>query len=197
MQTLSDHSETELLCQLTESNRVAFKQLYLANYRVVFGYALKFIKSVPLAEDITQDVFLKVWENRETLPNIRHFKSYLLTICKNISLNFLARASRDIKLREQIVRATEQPHQDTEHDLRQEEYETLLQEAIELLPPQRRLIFKLCKIEGKSYVEAASQLGITTGTVNDHIVKGTRSIVAYLKQHSIVLLPAILCYFFS
>ncbi|MCF0070968.1 RNA polymerase sigma-70 factor [Dyadobacter sp. CY261] len=195
MQTFSEYSEEELLSLLTESNRTAFKQLYVSNYRVVFGYALKFIKSIPLAEDITQEVFLKIWENRETLPEIRHFKSYLLAICKNISLNFLARASRDIKLREQIVRAAEQSHEDTEHGLQLEAYETLLQEAIELLPPQRRLIFKLCKIEGKSYMEAALQLGIGAGTVNDHIVKGTRSIVAYLKKHNITLVLAIFWHF--
>jgi RNA polymerase sigma factor (sigma-70 family) len=80
--------------------------------------------------------------------------------------------------------------------LQHEEYETLLHEAIEMLPPRRRLIFRLCKIEGKSYVEAASQLGITSGTVNDHIVKATRSIVSYLKRHNIIFIPVILCYFF-
>ncbi len=181
---------------LSESNRVAFRQLYLANYRTVFSYALKFIKSIPLAEDVTQDVFLKIWENRETLPEIRHLKSYLLTISKNISLNLLARASRDIKLREQIVCAIEQSQQDIEQSQQQEEYERLLLEAIEMLPPQRKLLFRLCKIEGKSYAEAASQLGITAGTVNDHIVKGTRSIVAYLKQHNITFIPALFYHFF-
>jgi RNA polymerase sigma-70 factor (family 1) len=181
---------------LTEGNRIAFKQLYLANYRCVFSYALKFVKSVPLAEDVTQDVFLKIWENKETLPEIRHFRSYLLTICKNLSLNLLTKASRDVKLREQIVQASELSSQETKHDLQHEEYETLLHEAIEMLPPRRRLIFRLCKIEGKSYVEAASQLGITSGTVNDHIVKATRSIVSYLKRHNIIFIPVILCYFF-
>ncbi|MHA4741628.1 RNA polymerase sigma factor [Dyadobacter sp. MSC1_007] len=187
MQKYSDCSDGELLSLLTESNRLAFKQLYISHYRSIFAYALKFTKSADLAEDITQDVFLKIWESRETLSEVRHFKSYLFATCKNMTLNVLARSSRETKIMEQVIYGAQKFNLDTENELQQQEYERLLQEAIEQLPPQRKLIFKLCKIEGKSYDEVAAQMGISAGTINDHIVKGTKSVREYLRRYNISL----------
>jgi RNA polymerase sigma-70 factor (ECF subfamily) len=187
LQKYSDCSDDELLSLLTESNRLAFKQLYISHYRSIFAYALKFTKSADLAEDIAQDVFLKIWENRETLSEVRHFKSYLFTTCKNMTLNLLARASRETKIMDQVIYGAQKFHLDTENKLQQQEYERLLHEAIEQLPPQRKLIFRLCKIEGKSYEEVAAQMGISAGTINDHIVKGTKSVREYLRRYNISL----------
>lgn len=171
-------------------DRLAFKQLYLSHYRAIFGHAVKFTRSAVLAEDIVQDVFLKIWENRDTMGQVRHFRSYLFTICKNMTLNMLARASREAAIMEQMLQGT-QPHPDTETQLDQQEYERLLHEAIDQLPPQRRAIFRMCKLEGKSYDEAAAQMGVTAGTINDHIVKGTRAVKAYLRKYNINLLQLI------
>lgn len=187
LQKYSDCSDEELLPLLTESNRLAFKQLYISHYRGVFAYALKFTKSADLAEDIVQDVFLKIWENRTMLCEVRHFKSYLLKVCKNMTLNMLARASRETRIMDQVVYGAQQFHLDTENRLQQEEYDRLLHEAIERLPPQRKMVFRLCKIEGKSYEEVAVQMGVSAGTVNDHIVKGTKSVREYLRRYNISL----------
>lgn len=183
--------EEELLPLLTEGDRLAFKQLYTSYYRSIFGHALKFTKSADLAEDIVQDVFLKIWENRAMLSEVQHFKSYLFAICKNMTLNLLARASREAKIMEQIIYGAQKFHLDSENKLQQLEYEKLLLEAIEQLPPQRRLIFRLCKIDGKSYEEVAAQLGVTTGTINDHIVKGNRSVKEYLRRYNLTLVQLI------
>lgn len=191
MQRYSHLTEEELLSLLTEGDRLAFQQLYIAHYRSIFSHALKFTKSTDLAEDITQDVFLKIWESKEMLGGVRHFRSYLLAVCKNMTLNLLARASREASIMDQIVYGAKQFHRDSETQLEQQEYEKLLHEAIEQLPPQRRVIFRLCKIDGKSYEEVATRMGISTGTVNDHIVKGTRAVKEYLRRHNITLLRLI------
>lgn len=187
LQKYSHFSEEELLPLLSEGDRLAFKQLYTSHYRGIFSYALKFTKSTDLAEDIVQDVFLKIWENRETLSEICHFKSYLFTVCRNMTLNLLTRASREARIMELILHGAQKFHVDTDTKLQQQEYDRLFQEAIEQLPPQRKLIFRLCKIEGKSYDEVAAQMGVTPGTVNDHIVKGTRSVKDYLRRYNITL----------
>ncbi|WP_171036472.1 RNA polymerase sigma factor [Dyadobacter sediminis] len=183
----SEMPEDELLSLLIEGNRPAFKQLYLDYYRKIFAYALKFTKSIELSEDITQEVFLKVWEKRENLRNIKYFKAYLYAICKNITLNVLTRAAREINIKSLILIGCEKFHEDTETTFQNEEYDTLLNKAIEQLPPQRKVIYTLVKTEGKSYEETAEQLGITAGTVNDHIVKATRSIKEYLLWYNITL----------
>ncbi|WP_161597131.1 RNA polymerase sigma factor [Dyadobacter flavalbus] len=172
---------------LIEGNRPAFRQLYLDYYRKIFAYAFKFTKSVELSQDITQEVFLKVWEKRENLRNIKYFKAYLYAVCKNITLNVLTRAAREIKIKSLILTGCEKFHVDTETTFQNEEYDTLLNKAIQQLPSQRKLIYTLIKTEGKSYDEVADQLGITTGTINDHIVKATRSIKEYLLWYNITL----------
>ncbi|MGG7663291.1 RNA polymerase sigma factor [Dyadobacter sp. BHUBP1] len=191
MQKYSHLPEEELLSLLTNGDRLAFKQLYIHHYRSIFSYALRFTKSAELAEDITQDTFLKIWESREMLAGVRYFKGYLYAICRNMTLNLLARASREANIMDQIIQGAQHFHSDSEAQLEQQEYEKLLHEAIEQLPPQRRIIFRLCKIDGKSYEEVAAQMGITTGTVNDHIVKGTRSVKDYLRRYNITLLKLI------
>jgi RNA polymerase sigma-70 factor (family 1) len=197
LQTNPDFQEEELLALLVASNRPAFKQLYVAYYRKIYAYALKFTKSTFLAEDITQDVFLKIWENRESLKDVKFFKGYLFTICKNRVLTMLSRAAHEVKIKDLIVAGTAHFHSDTEFKIQNEEYERLLNQAIESLPPQRKLIFKLCKIEGKCYDEVATQLGISAGTVNDHIVKATRAIREYLKRYNISLMHLFLFCFFK
>lgn len=197
LQNEPDFREDELLALLATGDRPAFKQLYKAYYSKIYAYALKFTKSAFLAEDIAQDVFLKIWENRDSLRDVKFFKGYLFTICKNMTLSMLSRAAREVKIRDLILAGAMQFHSDTEFKIQNEEYERLLNQAIESLPPQRKLIFRLCKIEGKCYEEAAEQLAISPGTVNDHIVKATRAIRAYFKRYNISLMHPVLFYFFK
>jgi RNA polymerase sigma-70 factor (family 1) len=187
LQNYSELPEDELLSLLSEGNRSAFKQLYIDYYRKIYAYALKFTKSTELAEDIAQEVFLKVWEKRDKFSDIRHFRGFLFAVCKNITLNVLTRAAREIKIKSLILTGAQKFHVDTENHFQSEEYEMLLNKAIEQLPPQRKLIYKLVKTEGKTYDEVAKQLGISIGTVNDHIVKATRSIKDYLAWYNITL----------
>jgi RNA polymerase sigma-70 factor (family 1) len=187
LQDFSKCSEAELLVLLQEGSRGAFKTIYLSYYNKIYVYALKFTKSTDLAEDIAQDVFIKVWENRQSLTEITFFRGYLFTICKNQTLNLLSRAATEARIKTSILSAFAGFHSDDENKIQSAEYERLLNEAIEHLPPKRKEIFRLCKVEGLSYEEAAGRLGITTGTVNDHIVKATRSVREYLLKYDITL----------
>ncbi|NIJ53590.1 RNA polymerase sigma-70 factor [Dyadobacter arcticus] len=182
MQDFSTFPEEELLVLLKNGNRCAFKQLYVAYYHKIFVYALKFTKSSDLAEDIAQDVFIKIWENRQSLTEVKFFRGYLFTICKNLTLNILARATTEARIKDSLHPGYTAFHSDTENKTLSDEYERLLERAIDGLPPQRKLIFQLCKIEHLRYEEVACRLGISTGTVNDHIVKATRAIRKYLLK---------------
>lgn len=182
LEKFSNLPEEELLLSLAGGDRLAFKQLYNSNYRAVLGLAIKLTKSRELAEDIVHDVFIKIWETKQTLCNVRHFRSYLFAICKNMTLNMLARASREAEILANLHLQTQHSEPDREIELNQQNRRELLHEAIEQLPVQRRKIFRLCKIDGNSYDTVASQMGISSGTVNDHIVKGTRAVKKYLDR---------------
>jgi RNA polymerase sigma-70 factor (family 1) len=178
-------TEEELLARLAKSDRQAFKQLYVKHYRKIYAYAFKFTRCADIAEDIAQDVFLKVWENRKNMEDVKFLIAYLFKICKNITLNALAKTAREEKIKELFLTGSSFFQIDNESVTRDEEYEKLLTMAIEQLPCQRKQVFRFCKIEGKTYQEVAAILGISTGTINDHIVKATRSIRNYFKEKCI------------
>lgn len=177
--------EEETMLLLSESNNAAFTHIYTQYQAVVFAYAHRITRSHPVAEDITQDVFLKIWEHRNAASEIRDLKKYLLTMCKHGAFDWLAKRARDQKAREEMGHCADAFHCDTETAFQRHEYGDLLRSAIEGLPPKRKLIFTLCKINGISYDQAAKQLEVAPGTINDHIVKGTRFVKEYLRQYDL------------
>lgn len=185
MKKLFNIPEEEILLLLSQGNPLAFTHIFEEYQLLVFAYAQRITRSQPVAEDITQDVFLKIWEHRKTVGGIRQLKKYLLTMCKHSALDWLAKKAREQKAREEMGHCAEAAHCDTENTFQRREYGDLLRNAIEGLPPKRRLIFTLCKINGISYGDAAEQLDIASGTINDHIVKGTRFVKEYLRKHHI------------
>lgn len=177
--------EEEIMMLLSESNSHAFTHIYTQYRASVFAYAMRVTRSQQVAEDITQDVFSKIWEHRKAAGEIRQLKNYLLTMCKHAAFDWLAKRARDQKAREEIGHCTETHHCDPETVLQRQENGDLLYDAIKGLPPKRKLIFMLCKIDGISYEKVAEKLDIKAGTINDHIVKGTRFVKEYLKKHDV------------
>jgi len=179
----SDFSDEELLALLIEGDKSAFETLYRVYFRKIYAYALNFVKSTELAEDIAQDVFIKVWENRASMRGVRSFKAFIFTICKNATLTLLSRAARETRIKDLILSGANRFYFDAEQHSHTTEYRELLEKAILQLPPKRQQIFRLCKLEGKSYDEVAEKLQISPGTINDHIVKATRQIRAFFSLH--------------
>lgn len=142
------------------------------------------LKSPFLAEEAVHDVFLKVWQRRETLDGSRSVRSYLFTICKNHILNVLASVSRNESLHRHLFHFARLSGGQAEDDLVYAEYERVTEQAVSRLPPQRQTVFRMCCLEGKSYEEAAGLLHISKGTVSDHMVKAIRFVREYLHLHA-------------
>jgi RNA polymerase sigma-70 factor (family 1) len=182
-----DHEfpENELPGLISEGNKAAFRQLYGSYFNHLFAFTTRITRCPDLAQDVVQDVFLKVWENRLAFRHITSVRAYLFSACKNQALNAIKSTERERqttkKYAEESVRQRESPAS----QLQLRRTENLLKTAIEQLPMRRKHIFQLCKIEGRSYRRVAAGLGISAGTVNDHIVKATKAILKYLKRYKI------------
>jgi RNA polymerase sigma-70 factor (ECF subfamily) len=176
--------EIQLLEELSKGNETAFKKIYLKYHGSLYRMALKFVKSEELSKEIVQDVFVKIWENRFQINTTLSFSAYIFRIAHNHIFNLLKRASIEVAVKNEILAAAEKASNCTEDDVLSAEYETLAIDAIEQLPPQRKLIFKLCRNEGKSYEEVSYTLGISKSTVRDHMVKAIKSIKDYLQAHT-------------
>lgn len=177
------NNEKTLLLRLKEGSEQAFEKIYLLYSKRLFGNLLKLVKSESMAQEILQEVFLKVWDNRRHIDIERSFRSYLFKIAENKAYDFFRKAARDQKLRQLLLAAATESYEHIESIITDKENKHLLQQAIEALPPQRRQVFRLCKLEGKSYEEVSKLLGISTSTISDHIVKASRTVREFIAAN--------------
>nr|WP_121269249.1 RNA polymerase sigma-70 factor [Pedobacter schmidteae] len=183
-------NEQDTLNQLKAGEELAFGRLYAHYSEMIYGRLLRLLKDQDVADEIIQDLFLKVWEKREYINASQSFKSYLYTIAENLVYDHFRKVARDRKLQEKFRLVTTELYTHTEEDLLNKESREMINKAIETLPPQRKTAFILCKIEGKSYEEAAGIMGVSVSTVSNHLVKANLSIKAYLNR-SQDLLPVL------
>ncbi|RQP19819.1 MAG: RNA polymerase sigma-70 factor [Parapedobacter sp.] len=191
MPLISKLEEREKLLELKAGKHAAFNYFY-QQYKVpLYANIWKLTKSHDLAAELLQEVFVKVWQKRE-LTNIEEdFRAYLYTIAKHTVYDFFRKAARERKLGERLIAAGMAAAQEgnaVEEAISFRESKQLLQDCITELPPKCGLVFRLCKLEGKSYEEVAAALGISTATVNNHIVKATRILKSRLAYEGIMLL---------
>lgn len=186
--------EKELLSQMRDGDVKAFEYIYNSYAPRLYGNILKVVKSPAVTEELLQDTFQRIWEHRGTIDINRSFKAYLFTIARNLVYDYFNRASRQ-KLVEQYLKAkVANPVYGFLNPFEEKESEQLLERAIHQLPPQRKLVYTLCKIEGKSYEDVSETLGISVSTISDHIVKATKAIKAYYLTRALLYISLLSLY---
>ncbi|GEP98829.1 RNA polymerase sigma factor [Chitinophaga cymbidii] len=174
MRTVTAYSDSELLELLRNGSKEAFTQLYATYSERLYHILLRMVKSPDIAEELLQDVFIRIWEKRATINVQSSLGAYLNKIGENIVYDFFRKAARDRSLYAQLENYMERVTEPAAAPV--DGGEDLLNKAIEELPPQRRQVFRLCKLEGQSYQQVSLLLGISVSTVNDHIVKATKTL---------------------
>ncbi|WP_423735825.1 RNA polymerase sigma factor [Chitinophaga caseinilytica] len=170
-------SEQDLLSKTASGDQQAFAGLVDMYWNKVYSHALAYTKRQAQAQEITQDIFLHIWHKRDHLAEVASFKNFLFIVGKNQIISAMRRnlqvtvAPDGSELYEEVMQA--------DHPLRYKEAYQQVLEVIEQLPPVRRKVFKLSRIDGLSYEEIAAQLNISRNTVKEHIVKSLN----YLRQH--------------
>lgn len=162
----------------------AFEELYRIYSARIYRSILNMVKDKEVASELLQDVFIKVWEKREVIDADNSFRSYMFTIARNMVYNYLKKSSLEMQMTAYMAATKSEFYTHVEENVLHKEIEDSLNTAIDMLPPQRKKIFILCKIEGKSYEEVSKLLGISMATVNDHIVKATHFLKHQLKDVS-------------
>jgi len=182
MPDLSPYSEKNLLIKVSAGDEDAFRQLFLKYHQQLGIHIFRITNSVDIAEEIVQDVFLKIWMSRETLVRVRNFKAYLFVISKNHTLNCLRKLSRErIYKKEWEDSSVKILTSESDSSNR---YYCLLDEAIDLLPPQQQKVYLLSRHERLRYTEIANRLNLSCETVKKYLQIATASITAYVKTNS-------------
>lgn len=187
--------EYKLLIGLVNGDEASFCELYALYKNRLIYFALKFVKSPEFAEDVFQDTFTSIWENRRFVNPNQPFAPYLYTIIKNRILNLIAEINKDANLRQKLSANAVDYTNDTENRLLDKEYDQLFQNALNTLTVQQRRVFELSRIERKTHKEIAQELNISIYTTQQHISASLKSIRQYLKKHAGALSDLLLILF--
>jgi len=164
-----EYNEQELLLRLRDGDTVAFEELY-NQYKIrLTANLLRILKSAALVEDVLQDVFLGIWENRHHIDPERSIKPYLFQSVANKAKNIFRKAASEQKFKDYLLPQWQEDFNPIEQLLTVQDNKQLLDALLNKLSPQQCTVYTLCKLDGKSYKEIAKILGISETTVNTHI----------------------------
>lgn len=176
--------EQEYIRRISQGDAEAFHAIYRYYSPRIYGKLIKVLKSEDLAADILQDLFSIIWQKREEIDPDKSFGAFLFKISDNLVIDLFRKVKRDQQLIEKLIKAGTENWESTEEWLFRKENEAWLAKAIESLPPQRKLVFELCKLENKSHEEVSRLLNISRATVNNHLVKATQNLKALASGKS-------------
>jgi RNA polymerase sigma-70 factor (family 1) len=181
-----------LVQRLKQGDQAAFTVIFSHYYADLVLFANTFMRDIPLAEEIVQDVFLKLWENRESIVIALSLKSFLLKTIQNKCIDRI----RHMKVRDRYLENINE-HQalfenDADNYLLFSELQRDFDKALEKLPNDVKQTFCLHRIEGCTYPEIADKLGISVRTVEVRISKALFLLREQLKDYLITLLTLLL-----
>jgi|SRR5665213_1657812 len=183
------YDEERVLQLLAQGSEYAFTQIFDYYRPIVYTTAVKFLKSPVLAEEIVQDIFLKVWLKREKMGAVQNFEGYLFLMTRNLIFDRIKKQAHEMNFQKELSKnnSTAGSVNDTDHLVQDHHYQQILQQAIALLPAQQKMVYCLSKMEGLSRAQIAERMHISPLTVKTHLGKALLAIRKYLKDYLPVL----------
>lgn len=175
--------DAELVRRIRAGDERALEVVFRTHFAGMASFVQRFVRSADLAEELVQDVFLKLWSKREQLAEIETLRTYLFRAARNTALNYLRRAKLERKWREEQVVDDDPPTTFAADDETvEQEVAAAVMEAINRLPPRCREIFLLSRDGGLTYAEIARSLEISVKTVETQMGRALKSLRASLHH---------------
>lgn len=179
-----------MIRMLKEGDSEAFRVVYKTYKSQVMNYCLTMVISRENAEELVHDIFLKLWQKRSYLDESRSIGAYLNGITKNMVLSWLktnvAREKKRLLLERDFVLDREFVNHETAFNSRVDL--DILQQQINKMPLQRRLIFKMCKMQEMTYAEVANTLSLSRKTVENQMTLANRQIAELVNAGDYLLI---------
>ena len=184
MNVVRQYDEKSLLASVAQGDEDAFEVLFDRYRNKIVFFAWKFLQSESRAEDVLQEIFLKVWTSREQLPAIRNFKAWLNTITRNYIYNALRKLAVEESVKNEMSARDLSDDQDLFlNGLTFDELQHALQRVVSSLTPQQKRVFELSRLEGLKHEQIAEKLEISRETVKKHMTDALRTIRLQMKTH--------------
>lgn len=183
MTNTSAYDENELFPAVASGDEQAFRQLFTYWQPFLSDHIHRLTESPELTEEIVHDVFLKIWQSRETLEEVRSFKAYLLVMSRNHALNALQKKAREAVSLQQY----EKDFSVLQQDDPKKYYYSLIDEAIDQLSPRQKEVYLLIRHQRMTYQQAAASLGIGRESVKSHLENAVKHISRFVKSRITLL----------
>lgn len=170
-------NELMILAKIKEGDIKAFEEIFRRYYSPLCLYAAGITGSVESAEEIVEELFYVLWKNREQLQVFQSVKSYLYRSVRNEAVQYCEH--REVRERHRMaVQASYESGyaSDAQHEMEYKELRALIERTFEKLPPRRRQIFKMHRVDGMKYAEIASSLSLSVKTVEAEMTKVLRTL---------------------
>ena len=181
------HNEKELFLRIASGDESAFRILFDEYRERLFVFAWQLCHSAAEAEEVVQDIFLRLWQGRESLVNVDYPRKYIYVMARNRTLDLLAKIARDKQLIKDVWANLSEPDSVTENILQAAETEKLINEAVARLPEKKQTIFWLSRRDGLTHQQIAEQMDLSVQTVKNILTEILKQIKSYLATHSELL----------
>jgi RNA polymerase sigma-70 factor (family 1) len=185
---LLEYNQSQFVSALRDGDEVVYELVFKDYYNSLCNYAHSIVEDLDEAEEMVQNTFLTLWENRLEINIHTSVKSYLYQAVHNNCLNRL----KHEKVRQAYGKYKQQTADDLYDSVSQQliskELQLQIKDAIEALPDQCRRVFELSRFEYLTYAEIAEQLGISIKTVEKHMIKALKHMREHLKDYLPILL---------
>ncbi|SFG87951.1 RNA polymerase sigma-70 factor [Pedobacter insulae] len=178
-------NEKLLLAKIAKGDQHAFCTIFDYYRKYVYSFGRKLTHSDELAEEIVQDIFLKIWFGRERLTSLESFGAYLNRLVRNHAFNLIRQEAQARRVNQDIRLSVSDQDFDTENLLDYRETVRVLNQALDKLPEQQKIVYTLCHTDGLKYEEAAERMNVSPATVHYHMKLALAAIREHFAKNSV------------
>jgi RNA polymerase sigma-70 factor (ECF subfamily) len=186
MEPFVAYGDDELMQEIKADNMFAFDVLYKRYCKRVYKFGYSILKSREDSENLMQDVFLNLWENRHKVEKNSSIKSYVFTITYNSSISIIRRKAKESQFMEYLKSQQEITVEPVNIELEYTELTNKLDKILQALPQRQKEIYLLHRVKGFKYSEIAESLNISVNTVENHMSRALKSIREKLGNYSLI-----------
>jgi len=180
------YSDEELMQEIKADNMFAFDVLYKKYCKRVYKFGYSILKSQEESENLMQDVFLSLWENRNKVEKDSSIKSYIFTIAYNSAVSFIRKKAKESQFVEYLKSLQEINIEPVNVELEFKELTNKLEEIVKSLPQRQKEVYLMHKVEGLKYSEIAERLNISVNTIENHMSGALKTIRKKLGNYSLI-----------
>lgn len=192
----SQYNEREIITRIAKGDESAFADFFRHHYQKIYEVGLMLTHTTSVAEELVQDVFMKVWTQKKALPDINDISSWLFIIARNDAYKALKRSTR-FKLLLANLEELPAVSYETDDEIIYRNYHELVNKAVSQLPARQQMAWRLSREQGLKREEIAARMQIRPDTVKEHLNLAVKNIRQFLQTQDPLMLGAEIIFIWS